>query len=354
MSLPVLAPAFLAKYPPSPELFAKYLGQGPWGPNCIPVYEWQGILFIACADPELISENTPENWRYVKSETELLSPIYTELSQRYQQLISEHDVALDLEPKPVSLPETVNSTELIELAESLTEPFQSDEIETLEFASEDERRAQSTENPELIPNLIELKSNPDQEPNNAEKIDSAVEVESAQDKKIETSEQISQPTIETKKTIQPPDFIQDDEWVKIWNGLSGYFQKSMICLLQQNEVIPWKWDPTIISPDTEPQVLSLEIPSPFRIIAKTGRPFHGAPAPNSVTDDFFKKWNSGQYPEHLTGVPLFKNQGLLGFLICWGNQSSASKDSLQVCEAFAKQASQLIKKQIEKSKANAA
>lgn len=344
MSIPVLAPAFLTKHPPSPELFAKYLGQGPWGPSCIPVYEWQGILFIACADPELISENTPENWRYVKSEFEVLSPLYADLAKSSEQF----NPVTNLDSEPILLPEAAKNTELVELVESNPEPFQSNEVEVLEFTSEDERRSQSTKNSELTPNLIELQNN--QEQLKVEKLEPVTEIEVPKNKKIDSAEQVAQPTAEIKNSMQPPNFAQDDEWLKIWNGLSGHFQNSMICLIQQNEVIPWKWDPTLISPDTEPQMLSLEIPSPFRIIARTGRPFHGAPSPNSVTDEFFKKWTRGQYPEHLTGVPLFKNQGLLGFLICWGSKSSANKDSLQVCEAFAKQASQLIKKQIEKTK----
>ena len=58
------------------------------------------------------------------------------------------------------------------------------------------------------------------------------------------------------------------------------------------------------------------------IVAKTQKPYHGYVVKNAMSDRFFKEVNSGVLPENITVVPLVKNDVVIGALMGWGSKST--------------------------------
>jgi hypothetical protein len=77
---------------------------------------------------------------------------------------------------------------------------------------------------------------------------------------------------------------------------------------------------------------SLGTPSPFRIVLRTEKPYHGHVIHSPYLDGFFQSWNGGQYPEVLTVVPLHLTGNTLGFVIAFGNGAAIGKAGLNAID----------------------
>lgn len=89
--------------------------------------------------------------------------------------------------------------------------------------------------------------------------------------------------------------------------------------------------PEMGSPAAEKD-FSLGTPSPFRIVLRTEKSYHGYLINSPYLDQFFQSWNGGQYPEHLTVAPLVSGGNILGFVIAFGTAAAAGKANLAAVE----------------------
>lgn len=80
---------------------------------------------------------------------------------------------------------------------------------------------------------------------------------------------------------------------------------------------------------------SLGTPSPFRIVTRTEKPYHGYLINSPYLDTFFQAWNGGKYPEHLTIAPLQSGGNILGFVIAFGTAEANKKSALLSVEKLA-------------------
>lgn len=120
----------------------------------------------------------------------------------------------------------------------------------------------------------------------------------------------------------------------IFKQLSRQFSKSMLLRKEGNALTPWQWDSHFQSP-AQTQPITLGVPSPFRIVQRTMRPYHGYVVPGEVQEKFFDEWNSSQIPDHLTIAPIVANDEVLGMLLCVGEKNINPKASLELCENMA-------------------
>lgn|GEM_PF-3532746 len=61
MSTPILSSRFFKDNKPTSALYQKWRGTYPWSHQCLPVYEWDGVLFIGCLQiPTDFPESIPE------------------------------------------------------------------------------------------------------------------------------------------------------------------------------------------------------------------------------------------------------------------------------------------------------
>jgi hypothetical protein len=94
---------------------------------------------------------------------------------------------------------------------------------------------------------------------------------------------------------------------------------------------------------------SLKIPSIFRIVSTTQKPYHGFVSLNDLNEAFFESWNHGQIPDHVTIVPLMDHDLVVGMLMGFGEKSCYNKNVLQFTENAAKDLSVKILKSVQKA-----
>jgi hypothetical protein len=129
--------------------------------------------------------------------------------------------------------------------------------------------------------------------------------------------------------------------------MSQHFEASMICLFQKGQILPVKWSPNLKHESAQAKSYSTLKASPFRIVARTQKSYHGYLVPNEISDTFFHDWTQGTYPEHLTMSPIVSGELVVGFLMGWGKSTAGTKDALTLCETTAKQISPLALKYAE-------
>ena len=123
---------------------------------------------------------------------------------------------------------------------------------------------------------------------------------------------------------------QKDIYDVILNRLSEMFDQSMILMFKNSILKPKRWDSSWSKDPSTHNVILLNKPSVFQIVYKTKQKYHGYVAPSVVNDIFFKTWNMGKYPEHLTLLPLIKKNTTMITGMLLGVTSKEKGDSLFV------------------------
>lgn len=114
--------------------------------------------------------------------------------------------------------------------------------------------------------------------------------------------------------------------------LPEVYSKAFLATKAGNSLRIVAWPTThMMSQDAEFD-FSLGTPSPFRIVLRTEKPYHGHVIHSPYLDGFFQSWNGGQYPEVLTVVPLHLIGDTLGFVIAFGNGAAIGKAGLNAID----------------------
>lgn len=451
MGYPVLADRFFEEKRPTREFFERWVGVGPWGPTLLPVYEWNGILYVAACPP--FEFQVQENWCVVQANPSHLQALWEEFSAAPASLqnfadatvvVTNSDSAISIpslnledipqlpsEPSPDSVslevkientasevsipslegilenptpaaatPAPIAPAAAVENFELQDTPAPTPEaevpVETLDFASEDEKRAGTAPAPASV-NLAALFQKPGAAPaaSMPEPTPAAAKAPvNLQDEETPVPGFIAEKMAAPAKTVNsaapgkpaaakpaPPTAKPApaapvapaaakpatpaapknspaaaaamsgsvEDWKNLWTQLNSTFQHSMVLLFRKGQVLPYKWDPQLSA--AAPKPLSVQKPSPFRIVAKTQKPYHGYLVPNEVSDEFFKIWNKGQYPEHLTMSPIVIGELVAGFVMAWGEASANTKEALQLVDHSAESLGQAFMKKPELLKA---
>ncbi|MGZ3748956.1 MAG: hypothetical protein ACXWRE_15840, partial [Pseudobdellovibrionaceae bacterium] len=127
--------------------------------------------------------------------------------------------------------------------------------------------------------------------------------------------------------------------------LKTFFTKSILLAVDNKGQLikPIVWDKKDFAvQEQQNSCFNLETPSIFRIVSSTQKPYHGFVILNDLNESFFESWNHGQIPDHVTIVPLFEGELVVGMLMGFGEKSSFNKTVLQFTEKVAKDFSQKI------------
>ena len=147
-----------------------------------------------------------------------------------------------------------------------------------------------------------------------------------------------------ESTIKQGHPIKKDVYDVVLNNLSVIFDQSMILIFRNSILKPERWDKTWNkNPSTHIAIL-LNKPSVFQIVYKTKQKYHGYVAPSAVNDVFFKTWNLGKYPEHLTLLPLIKKNttAVAGMLLGATSKEKGESLSLDKLDVLALEASEKL------------
>lgn len=133
--------------------------------------------------------------------------------------------------------------------------------------------------------------------------------------------------------LSTPDEKLEGWMEQIFKDLESKFQKSMILLKKGERVRAWKWDHNFGPSSMVSSGISLIRPSPFRIVARTKKPYHGYVVPSDIADKFFGEWNDYITPEHMTIAPILVGDHVIGMLLAIGAKVSGdTKEALSLAE----------------------
>lgn len=160
----------------------------------------------------------------------------------------------------------------------------------------------------------------------------------------------NEPHVLSDFSVDHKTFVQDV--TDALRAMSEQFPKTMfLAANEQNTVlIPQIWSHAFGMPQTAGRI-PLNAPSPFRLAFLTEKPYHGFVVPNDVTEMFSKVWNGGKTPDHLTIVPVFYLNRVVGTLIGVGPSTCSSLPVLRTVEKISADLTQKFGGAIEDSAA---
>jgi hypothetical protein len=134
--------------------------------------------------------------------------------------------------------------------------------------------------------------------------------------------QVAQPTTTSIPTIPVDQLLgrlkmalnQEELAMSLMGAWQNYFSKVMILLFQNNQLIIWRWNGLWKGQVKTGDVIPLDTPSIFKIVADTGTPYHGYVSAGPINDRFFQQTDGGQYPEHLSIIPVVAQSRVVAML----------------------------------------
>lgn len=107
-----------------------------------------------------------------------------------------------------------------------------------------------------------------------------------------------------------------DQTLNLLTQMGSFFTKSMILGFSETSdyFVPALWTNQFEAPATVAQI-PVKDPSIFSIVSGTEKPYHGLVVPNPINDAFFAQWNGGETPAHVTLVPIFFQNRMVGAIL---------------------------------------
>lgn len=138
VSRPILQSSFFKKHSPKGDFFRRFRQHYKWNAQIIPVYEWEGLLYVATDMSDLLEtppKDWPSNWVLIEASSNDLENVWNELSSTQTGIQTETQTeALDLSdvdltelPDLGSVPNLGGLPEIPELEEIPTLPDLSEE-----------------------------------------------------------------------------------------------------------------------------------------------------------------------------------------------------------------------------------
>jgi hypothetical protein len=298
MSFATLDPSFFQHKRPLKCFYLKHAALYPWSADCLPVYEWQGLLFVACVNPEAISAES--NWVIVQAQSEDLRNLWNQWSEPASNDPSELFFNIDGESDLKNQFE--GPVGLVDF-ENLSADVKTETLKSVQDATENLEKS------------LKLEIQPIEKPAHWLQ-NSLLQPLMAGEKKAKAEK--------TKNSLEKS-FEEIDE---IFKSLSFSYSKIMVLIKEKDTVSPWRWSQSFNHTSLNDSVYDLALPSPFRIVNRTALPFHGKPQKSDVLDQFAQNWNSGKYPGNLTVSPIIMNDQVIAMLLCVGEEATFTKNHL--------------------------
>lgn len=111
------------------------------------------------------------------------------------------------------------------------------------------------------------------------------------------------------------------------NEIPSVYSTTLLATKAGNSMRVTYWPETLNSGPTEFD-FSLGSPSPFRIVLRTEKSYHGYVVETPFLVQFFKHWNSGVQPETLTVVPIAQDLMVVGFIVGFGSADAYDRETL--------------------------
>ena len=364
MSLPILANSFFEKHRPSLDVYLKWQKAAAWSSHFMPIYQWDDVLFVGCSIATDQTVQTSHKVVYVFCEAEILNQLWEEYqSPTVIMANNERTVVGAPVPKPVEsdIPEgltaiSVNSAapqsaSFDDLGISADEIFP-DDTQKLSESSEELSLDLEMPSPLEPQNAISLEM-PEAPPMPVIEEEESVPVMA---KPAEVEAQAEEPTptrVTTVTSITSTNASPEQVFQSVFTEMGRNFKKTMILVKQGEQIVPWKWDESFekSNPEHKKTAMSLAVPSPFRIVYRSQKSYHGYLVPNDLNDKFFAEWNESVNPDHLTLAPVLVDDVVVGMILGIGGKSADTKTCLLQTEHLAEAVAKRFKAQPQLTKA---
>jgi len=128
---------------------------------------------------------------------------------------------------------------------------------------------------------------------------------------------------------------QDELAQVCMGGFHNYFDKVMIFLMQNPRLMIWKWSGNWTGNIQRGDVVSLDLPSIFKIVADTSHPYHGYICRCATNDSFFARTDRDEYPDHVTILPILADETVVAMVFGSCSKEAAKTLSLSRLEEHA-------------------
>lgn len=343
----------------SPEIYEKYKNEFNWSAQSLPIFEWDGVVFVACLDPHQVPSDLETTyrpllasqqglkwaWKKVNSgSSETLESVPSQQQNSAEQnLFDLIDTPLSSEEEPVSSEESASlegdQNHDFEMPEGLS--FGSSSPPSSTSPDDDEGIFGLPTQPPPAPSAVKLAPPPPPAGGPSASVPVAPPVPKAPPRApapplvaVAPPPPIVEapaPTPETitayvKKEISTPTQEIEEELMLCFAKAFQTYRNLMILKVVGDSVIPYRWDPSYRPPRTMSPI-GLAEPSIFRIVTTTEKPFHGSVTTNAVNSQFFESWFGGHQPLWVTIIPLFFDNTLVGLLLAASDDEELDRKS---------------------------
>lgn len=310
---PSLKRQFFLEHRPSPELLAQ-APQGPWNEQGFPVYQWEGIWYVAATEDfpsqDLSYDGSP--FVLLNADPDDLRMIWEQLQKHRQPSIGSASSAESPQWTP-NTADTSRNSQFVGIADEEAQSIESDRPHSPQDENEE-----VTARFEVAPS---------------------------------SSPKPTSPPTPLKPTGQTMTTRIDDVHIELVRSqlarLAEVYQQAMFLTYEDGFFVPRLWSQGFTSENKNGRYSGKES-SPFKLIVKTLKSYHGYFEPSAPTEAFFTDWNPDQssghpkYPANLTLSPVSINQELIGAILCTGPKTTYNRNHLALVEKSARMIADLL------------
>lgn len=316
-----------------------------WSKDLLPIGEWDGVLFLACVEPQ---ESTP--WSFpvqflLASPTDIEATWLrlTQPSAVEAPALPEMPAGLNFDAQPLApvaeTPKESTPVVPIEMPEGLASTFSF----KLNIPSEDPPSLPFPIEPITRPKETPLALHPVVTPQGLANSPTAIQTEDVPLPPF-TPPSVMNLNSPSNQKSTPASSLENSTFKDFFVRLTGAFTHMQVLEWVESpdnkagklKVIAshGNWSPTESSVQMP---IHLEEPSIFRIAVRTRLPYHGYVVPSETNEKFFQSWGLVGWPEHVTLVPIKENKKVFGVLLCLGAKSANTPEALHMVEETAQQ-----------------
>ncbi|HMN68176.1 MAG TPA: hypothetical protein PKC28_06515 [Bdellovibrionales bacterium] len=266
---------------------------GDWKPWMFPVSEWDGVLYVACAEPP--STEIPDTV-FLLADPVVMRQAWNDC----EESSFEAPTGLSDAPPPfkLNLDNTAFGATAVDLAPENTVSENTMPVIPLPV--------EQTESHILSPTAAVLPEMPVMEKDPA------------------------RPSLITKSPPPKPKIVAlDNEINGLFTHLRQRYQASLVMRVHQNVATIYRWDPELNLQASAPNAsVNLSYPTFLRIVSKTMMPYHGYLVDSPAHQELFAHFGMDKLPACVSAVPIRTNGDLWGIAIAFGDESAQKLDSL--------------------------
>ncbi len=251
-SIPYLKDSFLHTNPMNSSLWDTIKDSMEWNKTIVPLYSWEGKIFIGCVEPPKINNNTCVPL--------LTSPKILEFCWNKIQKFSDQEKTQD------TVNYTMEDVEDVQNMEDMEDVQNMEDMEDVEKLTEDESLKNTANNTTILGNISNL--------------------------------------------FNKKNSGQDSEKVynQIFSKTKKYFSSAVVLSFKNQKFTSLRWTKSI-KETSKP--IDVKEPSLFRMLVLSNTPHHGTIVSNNQHEECFKEWGYSKLPKHVSLIPLHNKSNQL-------------------------------------------